>query len=41
VTYVTSTNFPYSTPPTASQQRDRVRATIHLMVTSPDFTIQK
>jgi hypothetical protein len=41
VSYATSTNFPYSTPPTATEQRDRVRAVVHLMVTSPNFTIQK
>jgi hypothetical protein len=42
VNYVTNTvNFPFSTPPTASQMRDRVRAVVHLIVSSPDFTIQK
>jgi uncharacterized protein (DUF1800 family) len=42
VNYVTNTvNFPFSTPPTASQIRDRVRAVVHLIVSSPDFTIQK
>ena len=40
--YVTNvTNFPYSAPPTATQMRDRVRAVAHLIVNSPDFTIQK
>ena len=40
--YVTNTaNFPYSTPPTPTQMRDRVRAVIHLITASPDFTIQK
>jgi fibro-slime domain-containing protein len=40
--YVTNTvNFPYSSPPTDSQMRDRVRAVIHLIIDSPDFTIQK
>jgi len=34
-------NFSYSTPPTATQMRDRVRAVVHLIVCSPDFTIQK
>jgi hypothetical protein len=34
-------NFPYSTPPTAAQMRDRVRGTIHLILCSPDYTIQK
>jgi uncharacterized protein (DUF1800 family) len=42
VNYVTNTvNFPFSTPPTQSQMRDRVRAVIHLITASPDFTIQK
>lgn len=36
-----TTNFPYSSPPTYSQMRDRVRAVVHLIVVSPDFTIQK
>ena len=34
-------NFPYSSPPTPTQMRDRVRAVIHLLITSPDFTIQR
>lgn len=34
-------NFPYGSPPTAVQMRDRVRAVVHLMLTSPDFAIQK
>ncbi len=42
VSYVTNTlNFPFSTPPTQSQMRDRVRAVVHLITTSPDFTIEK
>lgn len=42
VKYVTNTtNFPFSTPPTQSQMRDRVRAVVHLITASPDFTIQK
>jgi hypothetical protein len=42
INYVTNVvNFPYSTPPTDSQMRDRVRAVVHLMINSPDFTIQK
>jgi hypothetical protein len=42
VNYVTNlTNFPFSTPPTTSQMRDRVRAVVHLIMCSPDFTIQK
>jgi hypothetical protein len=43
VKFVTNTvNFPYTTAaPTQGQMRDRVRAVIHLLITSPDFTIQK
>jgi hypothetical protein len=42
VTYVTNTvNFPFGTPPTQTQMRDRVRAVAHLILCSPDFTIQK
>jgi len=43
VNYVTNTaNFPYTTPtPTAAQMRDRVRAVIHQIIVSPDFTIQR
>ncbi len=41
VNYVTSTNFPFGTPPTQTQIRDRVRAVVHLLINSPDFTIQK
>ena len=45
VNYVTNTAsgyFPYTTPvPTATQMRDRVRAVVHLIICSPDFTIQK
>jgi hypothetical protein len=36
-----STNFPYNTPPTNTQMRDRVRAVVHLLLCSPEFTIQK
>jgi secreted protein with Ig-like and vWFA domain len=36
-----TTNFPYSTPPTPTQQRDRVRAVVHLIAVSPDYLIQK
>jgi len=36
-----STNFPYGTPPTYTQMRDRVRAVVHMLLSSPDFTIQK
>jgi uncharacterized protein (DUF1800 family) len=42
VNYVSNPgNFPYGSPPTYSQMRDRVRAVVHLIVTSPDFTILK
>jgi hypothetical protein len=41
VNYVANnTNFPYTTP-TFTQMRDRVRAVVHLILTSPDFIIQK
>ena len=40
--YVANTsNFAYGSPPTATQMRDRVRAVVHLAVSSPDFIIQK
>jgi hypothetical protein len=39
--YVANTaTFPYTTP-TNAQMRDRVRAVVHLIVNSPDFTIQR
>ncbi|HTV43539.1 MAG TPA: DUF1800 family protein [Candidatus Sulfotelmatobacter sp.] len=42
VSYVANTtNFTYSTPPTQTQIRDRVRAVIHLISSSPDYVIQK
>jgi hypothetical protein len=42
VRYVTNVvNFPMSSPPSQKQMRDRVRAVVHLVTTSPDFTIQK
>jgi hypothetical protein len=41
ISYVASTNFAYSTPPTQTQMRDRVRAVVHLIVSSPDYIIQK
>jgi uncharacterized protein (DUF1800 family) len=42
VAYVANTtNFPYGTPPTDSQMRDRVRAVAHLIAVSPDFIIQR
>jgi hypothetical protein len=41
VSYVASTNFAYSTPPTYTQMRDRVRAVVHLIISSPDYIIQK
>ncbi|HSY19725.1 MAG TPA: DUF1800 family protein [Candidatus Acidoferrales bacterium] len=42
INYVTNTaNFTYGTPPTQAQIRDRVNAVVHLLICSPDFTIQK
>ena len=42
VPYVANTtNFPYGTPPTDSQMRDRVRAVAHLIAISPDYIIQR
>ena len=42
ISYVASTNnFPLSTPPTQTQMRDRVRAVVHLIASSPDYLIQK
>jgi uncharacterized protein (DUF1800 family) len=40
VSYITN-NFTYSTPPTQTQMRDRVRAAVHLIASSPDYMIQK
>ena len=41
ISYVANTaNFPYTTP-TYTQMRDRVRGVVHLLLESPDFTIQK
>ena len=40
--YVANTNnISYSLPPTPTQMRDRVRAVVHLIVSSPDYIIQK
>ncbi len=39
VNYVTA-QFPYTTP-TPTQMRDRVRAVLHLIASSPDFIIQR
>jgi hypothetical protein len=36
-----TTNFPMSATPTNTQMRDRVRAIVHLIVTSPEYAIQK
>lgn len=33
--------LPFSSPPSYSQMRDRVRAVVHLLVCSPEFTIQR
>ena len=41
ITYVANdTNFPITTPP-ITQLRDRVRAVVHLILTSAEFAIQK
>jgi hypothetical protein len=40
INYV-STNFTYSPLPTSLQMRDRVRAAVHMIVSSPDYLIQK
>jgi hypothetical protein len=41
VNYVANAvNFPYTTP-TYTQMRDRVRAVVHLIINSPDFTVQR
>ena len=37
-----TTNFPYTTPiPTNLQKRDRIRAIIHLILTSAEYAVQK
>lgn len=44
VDYVSNTAtgyFPYSSPPTNMQMRDRVRAIVHLIATSSEYAIQK
>jgi hypothetical protein len=42
INYVANnTNFAYSSPPTLTQMRDRVRAVVHLLLMSPDYTIQR
>jgi uncharacterized protein (DUF1800 family) len=43
INYVATTNnFSYTTPiPTQTQMRDRIRAVVHLIVSSPDYIIQK
>ncbi len=42
VNFVANTaNFPYSSPPVGTQVRDRVRAIVHLILTSPEYAIQK
>ena len=35
-----NTNFPYTTP-TPLQKRDRVRAIVHLIITSAEYAVQK
>jgi Protein of unknown function (DUF1800)/PA14 domain len=39
--FVKTNNFAWSSPPTQTQIRDRVRAVIHLIVNSPEYVIQK
>jgi hypothetical protein len=40
INYVTNTaNF--ASPTNQIQMRDRIRAVVHLIINSPDFTIQK
>jgi hypothetical protein len=42
VNYVANTsNFGYGTTPTYTQMRDRVRAVVHMIVSSPDYIVQK
>ena len=42
VNYVANTtNYPLSSPPTAAQIRNRVRAIVHLIVTSAEYAIQR
>ena len=42
VNYVAdNTRFPYSTTPTNTQMRDRVRAVVHLIISSPEFAVQR
>lgn len=38
---ISPSNTTYATPPTAAQIQNRVRATLHLIVTSPGYAIQK
>jgi hypothetical protein len=41
INYVANTgNYPYTTP-SFTEMRERVRAVVHLLVTSPDFTVQR
>jgi len=35
-----ASSLPYTTP-TANQMRDRVRAVVHLIISAPEFTIQR
>jgi hypothetical protein len=41
ITGYVNANFVYSVPPTYTQMRDRVKAAVHLLLMSPDFTVQK
>jgi hypothetical protein len=39
--YVANSNNFLQPPPTQTQMRDRVRAVVHLIVSSPEYIIQK
>ena len=42
INYVANpTNYPYASPPTAAQMNARTRAVLHLLISSPDFVIQR
>ena len=41
ISFVKTNNFAWSNPPTQTQMRDRMRAVVHLIVSSPDYMIQK
>jgi hypothetical protein len=42
INYVANVSYyPYGSPPTYAQMRDRVRAVVHLIINSPEYTIQR